>query len=165
MPPITDPTAIPALAPVLREAVGELVESPSSEIASRSVDEADVEADVEVEVPSSELIPRSVEEAAIEVEVSSVVMVVKRVAVVEVEDSSSDEQLPNRLWHLFRSRCQRQLAEFRKTMEAIEKKGDTGPYSPVTTIRRILATVPFRRAAVSKCAPLTCNITRGSHTA
>lgn len=111
MPPITDPTAIPALAPVLREAVDELDES--LETASRLVDEAG--ADVEVEVPSVELMSLSVEEAVIEVEVSSasVVMVVKRDDVVVEEDLSSDEQLPNMLWHLFKVSCQRHLKECR----------------------------------------------------
>jgi hypothetical protein len=102
MPPMTDPTAIPALAPVLRETVDELVESPESESGSE-VDEAGME----VEVPSAALRSRSVEEASIEVEVSSVAMVVERVAVVDVNDSTLDEQLPNMLWHLIKFGCQR----------------------------------------------------------
>lgn len=108
MPPITAPTAIPALAPVLREAVDELVESLESESDSE-VDEAGIE----VGVPSVALRSRSVEEASPEVEVSSVAMVVERVAavvdrvaVVDVDDSS-DEQLPNMLWHLIKFGCQR----------------------------------------------------------
>jgi hypothetical protein len=113
---MTDPTAILALAPVLREAVGELVGSRESDSDS-GVDEAAVE----VEVPSAALRLRSVEEASIEVEVSSVAMVVERVAVVvervavavervavvDVNDLSSGEQLPNMFWHLIEFECQR----------------------------------------------------------
>jgi hypothetical protein len=133
---MTDPTAIPVLAPVLREAVGVLVELRESDSDSEVV-----EAATEVEVPSAALRLMSVEDASIVVEVSPVAVVVssvavvvssvavvvssvaivvervavvvKRVAVVDVDDLSSDEQLPNMLWHLIKSECQRHLTEFR----------------------------------------------------
>jgi hypothetical protein len=98
MPPITDPTAIPASAPMLRELINELVE-----IAPGSVDKAAIE----VEVLSTEVTSRCADEAVIEVKVLCI-------AVVLVEDSSTDEQVPNSLWHLFKSKCRRHLKEFRR---------------------------------------------------
>lgn len=75
MPPITDPTAIPASASTLRELINELVE-----IAPGSVDKTAIE----VEALLTEVTSRCVDEAVIEVKVLCI-------AVVVVEDSSTDE--------------------------------------------------------------------------
>lgn len=92
--------------------------------------------------PSREIAPRFVitDDAAVEVEVW-------RVAMVEVEDSSrdlsTDKQVPNSLWHLFKSPCQRHLQEIWAIQffsELVSKQ--IGPHSPVITIGRIPATVP-----------------------
>ena len=75
MPPITDPTAIPASASTLRELINELVE-----IAPGSVDKTAIE----VEALLTEVTSRCVDEAVIEVKVLCIAAVV-------VEDSSTDE--------------------------------------------------------------------------
>lgn len=75
MPPITDPTAIPASASTLRELINELVE-----IAPGSVDKTAIE----VEALLTEVTSRCVDEAVIEVKVLCI-------AVVVVEDSLTDE--------------------------------------------------------------------------
>jgi len=94
-PPMTAPTAIPALAPVLRE---------SDELESDWPFVPDAGSDVEV--LSAELAPSSVEEAASEVEVSSPAVVVESVTVVNVEELSSESQVPNSLWQLSKCKCQ-----------------------------------------------------------
>jgi hypothetical protein len=54
--------------------------------------------ELDPQLPSTEMAPRLVSEAAAVVEVF-LVAVVAVVAAVAVEDSSSDSQVPNSLWH------------------------------------------------------------------